>query len=128
LDLDDTIVLDTSPKTVTVANGGNYQVKAIVLAFAAKAAAPVSNITVASGSCSWTWTGTIAATKTLSVDCGTRTIRNDGADAYAGFGFNPAHTVADWLVLQPGNNSVTITWTCGGTATELTFTYYEGWA
>jgi len=131
LDYDDTIILDDAgtPRvtTATITNGGNRTVTAIVLAFRA-AGNPISAITFACGSCNWTFSGSVAAGKVLTIDTGTRSVRNDGADAYSYFALNAGHTVADWLQLASGSNSATITYTCAGAATALTLTYYDGWA
>ncbi len=127
LDYDDTITLDASPKSTTITNGGNRTVTATILTFTAAGNA-VSAITVVCGSCSWTFSGSVAPGKILTIDTGTRSIRNDGADAYSLFALNAGHTVADWLQLDPGANSATITYTCAGAATALNVTFYDGWA
>ena len=88
----------------------------------------ISGITFKCGSCDWTFSGSVAAGKVLTIDTGTRSIRNDGIDAYSLFALNAGHTVADWLQLAPGANSVTITYTCAGAATAFTPTFYDGWA
>ena len=127
LDYDDTITLDGSPKTTTITNGGNRTVTAVVLSIRA-AGNPISGIRFVCGSCDWTFSGSVAAGKVLTIDTGTRSIRNDGIDAYSLFALNAGHTVADWLQLAPGANSVTITYTCAGAATAFTPTFYDGWA
>lgn len=127
LDHDDTITLDSSPKSATITNGGNRTVTAAVLSIRA-AGNPISAITFACGSCNWTFSGSVAAGKVLTIDTGTRSIRNDGVDAYSLFTLNAGHTVADWLQLAAGANSVTITYTCAGAASTLTPTFYDGWA
>ena len=127
LDYDDTITLDAFPKSATITNGGNRTVTNAVLSFKA-AGNPVSAITLVCGSCDWTFSGSVAAGKILTIDCGTRSVRNDGVDAYSLFTLNAGHTVADWLQLKSGANAVTITYTCAGAATTLTPTFYDGWA
>jgi hypothetical protein len=127
LDMDNTITLDGSPKSATITNGGNRTVTATIVTFTAAGNA-ISAITFACGSCNWTFSGSVAAGKVLTVDTGTRSIRNDGTDAYSYFTLNAGHTVADWLQLDPGANAVTITYTCAGAATKLNVTYYDGWA
>lgn len=126
LDYDDEITLDASPKSITIANGGNRTVTPAILTFTA-AGNPISAITFACGSCNWTFSGTVAAGKALTIDTGTRSVRNDGADAYSSFALNAGHTVADWLQLEPGNNSATVTFTCAGAASTLTLSFYDGW-
>lgn len=131
LDYDDTITLDdgTPPQstTATITNGGNRTVTNAILSIRA-AGNPISAITLVCGSCDWTFSGSVAAGKVLTIDTGTRSVRNDGADAYSSFTLNAGHTVADWLQLAAGANSVTITYTCAGAASTLTPTFYDGWA
>ena len=127
LDMDNTITLDGSPKSATITNGGNRTVTATIVPFTAAGNA-ISGIRFVCGSCDWTFSGSVSAGKTLTIDTGTRSVRNDGADAYSLFTLNAGHTVADWLQLAPGANSVTITYTCAGAATALNVTYYDGWA
>ncbi|MBK8113268.1 MAG: hypothetical protein IPK44_01465 [Candidatus Accumulibacter sp.] len=127
LDYDDTILLDGSPKSATITNGGNRTVTAVVLGFRAAGNA-ISGIRFVCGSCDWTFSGSVAAGKILTIDTGTRSIRNDGVDAYSLLTLNAGHTVADWLQLAAGANTVTITYTCAGAASTLTPTFYDGWA
>ena len=126
LDYDDVITLDGSPKSATIANGGNRMQNEIILVFRA-AGNPISAITFKCGPVDWTFSGTVAAGKTLTVDCRTRSIRNDGVDAYNLLTLNAGHTVSDWCQLEPGNNAATITYTCAGNATTLDLAYYDGW-
>jgi hypothetical protein len=62
------------------------------------------------------------------VDCGLRSVKNNGVDAYSGFALNSGHAVADWLRLEPGANSVTITYSGNADASAtVTFSFYDGW-
>jgi hypothetical protein len=62
------------------------------------------------------------------VDCGARSIKNNGVDAYSGLTLNAGHTTAPWLRLAPGSNTVTITYSGNADASAtVTFSYYDGW-
>lgn len=126
-DGDEETVLATSPQTVVVDNDGKMPVRDAIINITAKTA-PITRIEISLGSCNWYYDGTIATNKTLIVDCGSKTITNDGAAAWNDFHLTGNHVVADWLVLQPGNNSVIVTKTGGGTTSTIEFVYSDGWA
>ena len=127
LDYDDDWTPASSGSTTTVTNGGNRTVTAVVITVTA-GTSQISTIRLRVGSCDWTFNGTVAAGKVLSVDCGTRSIRNNGADAYSSLTLNPGHTVADWFQLAAGNNTVTINYADNGDSSAVVlFTYYDGW-
>lgn len=126
LDYADVITLDGTPKSATIVNGGNRMQNEIILVFRA-AGNPIDTIRFVCGSVDWTFNGTVAAGKVLTIDCRTRSVRNDGVDAYTLLDLNAGQTVADWCQLEPGNNSATITYNCAGNATRLDLAYYDGW-
>ena len=126
LDYDDVITLDGTPKSATIVNGGNRMQNEIILVVRA-AGNPIDTIRFVCGPCDWTFNGTVAAGKTLTIDCRTRSIRNDGVDAYTLLDLNAGQTVADWCQLEPGNNAATITYNCAGNATRVDLAYYDGW-
>jgi hypothetical protein len=119
--------LDTTPKSIVVANDGNARVDDAVITIVAKTSS-ITVLTVAvAGVSSFTWTGTLVANKALVINCGARTVKNDGADAYSGFVLDAGHTVAEWLRLQPGNNTVVITRTGGDATSTYSIAFADGW-
>lgn len=89
----------------------------------------ISQIRVQCGSCDWTWKSTVPAGDMLTIDCGTRSVKLEGADAYTYMTLNAGHTVADWLQLQPGSNTVTISYTGNASGSALiAFSYLDNWA
>lgn len=127
-DNDEMTVLSTSPQTVVVDNDGLQAVRDAVINVTALTA-PITSLTIGvTGVTEFTWTGTLATNKTLVIDCGAKTVKNDGVGAWAGFAFTGNHKVADWLVLQPGNNSVVVSKTGGGTTSTIEFVFADGWA
>ena len=75
-----------------------------------------------------TWAGTITDGQALVIDCGARTVKNNGVDAYSGLTLHSTnHVIDDWLRLEPGNNSVLVAYTGGnGTSTAL-FNFNDLW-
>jgi len=116
----DTITLDTTPKEGEINNAGNGLVRSIVITVTA----PTTAITVVdienleTGHISKIrYTGTIAIGKALVIDCGAKTVKNDGVNAFSGFSIVTAtHTTPEWLRLMTGNNTIKVTRT-GGAAT-----------
>lgn len=116
--------LGASPKTIALGNSGNAVVRDMVVTITPKTA-DITALTVAiSGTAEWTFSGTIVMNKSLVVDCGARTVRNDGVDAYSSFALTANHKSSDWLPLAPGLSSVVVTKTGGSTDGNALFSYY----
>ncbi len=126
---DDTTPLDSSPKTITLTNGGNVRVTNPILTIKA-GSAPITALTVeVSGVSKWTYSGTIAEGKSVVIDCGSRSVENDGTGDYEHFALDATgHLVADWLQLQPGSNSIKVTLTGGATDSTFRVQFSDGWA
>lgn len=71
------------------------------------------------------WNGSLGSGQTLVIDSGALSVRRNGASAYSGFGFLPAHSADGWMILRPGVNGVTVV-TTGGNATA-TLEFYPRW-
>lgn len=128
LDGNELTVLTSSPQTITVDNDGNVAVRdAVVMITAGSTAITYLKVGI-SGVCEWEYAGSISAGQALVVDCGAKSVLNNGANAYSGFELTANHTVADWLVLEPGNNSVVVTRTGGGSTSTVEFVFSDGWA
>ncbi len=84
----------------------------------------VTSITVTNSSSghAWTYAGSIAATKTLVVDCGAQSVENDGSDDYANF-TGPTDK-DEWMELIPGTNVFTVEIT-GATAILFEVEFYD---
>lgn len=120
--------LDASPKTVTVANGGNLRVDDAVVTVTASGS-PITALTVAiSGVSEITWTGTLAVGQSLVIDCGTQSVLNNGVAAYSALSRTANHKVPELLRLEPGNNAVVVTRTGGDNASTISIAHYGGWA
>ena len=127
-DSDEKTTLTTSPQTVVVDNDGNMAVRdAIIMVKAGNA--PITYLKIGiSGVTEFYYDGTIATGTTLTIDTEVKTVLNVAASAWNNFHLTANHKVADWLVLEKGNNSVVVTTTGGGTGSTIEFRYSDGWA
>jgi len=92
------------------------------------ASAEISSVSVYSAErgIDWTWTGTLAAGTTLTVDDEAQTVTNAGSDAYSGFVLWSGHTATGWLNLEPGNQSLSVS--VVGSATAVSLAWYNVFA
>ena len=126
----DTTTLDTSPKSITVANGGNRRVTdAIITVSVPGGGTPMTGLNIYVAGISYiSFSGTIAAGTSLVIDCGALTALNNGADAWSGIIRNATdHKIDDLLRLEAGNNSVVVSHTDVGTNSTVNFAYSDGW-
>jgi hypothetical protein len=127
----DEIVLDTSPKTCTVTNGGNKPITDLVITVTA-GAADITALTIAcsndEGTYSITYSGGIKSGESLVIGCGARTVKNDGVADFDHFTLGGTHNRAKWLVLAAGSNPVTVTKTGGSTDSTILFSFFDKWA
>lgn len=121
----DSFTLNAVPKACVTGNSGNAVVRDCVLTVTALISM-ITQLTVAiSGVAEWTFTGNIATGTALVVDCGARTVRNNGADAFSGFTLTSNHKSPDWLPLPPGGfTTVNVSRTGGGTTSTAEFARY----
>lgn len=129
-DSGESYALDASPKSINIVIGtdkGRAPIRAVRIKVTA-GNAPITAMTIArSGGESLTFSGTLAAGKSLVIDTGTLQVTNDGNDAYASMVFSPTANMAVWFSLQAGTNALTVTFSGGGTGSTIDFTYYEAW-
>lgn len=131
--LDDGLVLDEAviafPATgnVVLANNGNYPVRRVVFTITA-AGTNITQVTITkTGETALRWVGTLLVGNSLVIDCGAWTVKNNGVDVFSGFTRGAGHTIMDWLVLEPGNNTIELTRT-GGAGSTVDIAYDDGWA
>ena len=72
---------------------------------------------------------TIAVSKSLVIDCGAGTVKNDGVNAIAYFSLGANHAIPDWLRLEAGGsvNTIRVTRAGGGSNSTIRFDWYEAW-
>jgi hypothetical protein len=131
---DNKFTLTSSPDTITVQNDGNREATGIVFDIANPAlAAAITVIEIEStdGGFHFTWTGSLAAGQTLSIDTRDRSVLKASADAYSGFAYGANHEIAYWASLPGGPTTdvdVTITGgSIGVTNPTIQVSYYDAW-
>ncbi len=124
----DRYALNSTPKTLTITNGGNVFTDDVVLTLEA-GATQVTGLTVAVGACHLVYSGIVAATKSLVIDCSPlrRSVLNDGNADYASLALGPNHASEAWLRLAVGANSMVVSRSGGGADTYLTVAFSDGW-
>lgn len=106
----------------SIVNDGTAPVFDAVVTLTASGGALVNpTLTIAGYGIYLKYTGSIADTKALVVDCGAMTVKNDGANAYSGFSIEAGHTNRGWMPLAAatitlavagtGSGSVGVAWT-----------------
>lgn len=77
-----------------------------------------------------TYAGTIDAAEEMVIDTGAITAENpDGTDIdWDDWDFGANHGVNEWIRFKPGDNTVEVTWTGGGTASIATFAFRDAYA
>lgn len=120
--------ITTSPQNVTLANAGNARVRSVVVTVTGSAT-PITSAKVGISTLSEIqWTGSLGSGHSLVIDGGAHSVKKDTADAYATFSLTANHVIADWLRLEPGNNTVVVTIAPGGALpAAVKFEYYDAW-
>ncbi len=90
---------------------------------------PMSGVTIGrTGGESLEYGGSIQVGGALEIDCGTMQVSCTGdSGAYDKLVFAPTADMGAWFSLQPGDNSITVTYTGGGVGKKISFEYYEAW-
>ena len=88
----------------------------------------MSDVRFRCGSADWAWRSTIPVSTVLTINCGTKTVLLGTANAYAHFQLGSNHATADWLALEPGNNTITLDYSGNGNSTAtVQLAYPDGW-
>lgn len=111
----------------SVSNGGNLPVTDVRFTITAGATG-LTNPILSGGGMDLRWTGTIAATKTLVIDCGALSVLNDGADAYSGLALGSNHALEHWCRLQPGVTEIELAITGTLTGATWAIAFRDRWA
>jgi hypothetical protein len=119
--------LSGTPQNVVLVNEGNLPVSAVTFSIKAGNAA-ITSVHIVGNGTDLTWTGTLAAGKTLIIDGATDTVTNDGALAInntAGvLTWNNGHTKDDLFELVAlGSTTYAITGSGGGTGVQAIVEY-----
>lgn len=129
-DSGETYALDVSPKTLTINNGGNVTVDDVIMTITAQTTAiTLLVIKRKIGAITYehlVYTGSIAATESLVIDCGALSVKNDGAGDSEHFARGSDHKSDEWLLLEDGDNTIEVTRTGGGATSSIDFQFYDG--
>jgi hypothetical protein len=87
---------------LTVSNGGQITVDDAVLTVTATAAISAVRVECPAAGIGLAWAGSLGAGASLVIDCGAKTVRVNGVDAYSGFSLAAGHTAEGWLPLAKG--------------------------
>jgi hypothetical protein len=71
------------------------------------------------------YTGTVNNTKALVIDCGAKTVKNDGANAYSGFSLQAAHTARNWMPLTVATHTLAVAASSG--TGNVSVAFYKRW-
>jgi len=100
-----------SPYILEPVGGGEAPVYDAVFTLQA-ATSPITSVSMAdeASSIDWTWTGSVAAGQSLTIDCGAFSVQNNGVNAYSSFVLNNDHASDYWCAILPGTeNEFTVT-------------------
>lgn len=111
-----------APTGLLVQNGGDVTVSDAVFRVT-RTSGTITGVRVSGPGIDWTWTGSLGSGQTLTVDCGSQTMRLGLLDAYSGWSRGAGHTAPGWLPLTVGDTLLTVTLTGG--AGDVTVTHYN---
>ncbi len=123
---DVTETMTGSPYAFGVENAGNRPVRNAIITVSADDAALTAVALSTTNGTALSWTGTVAAGDSLVFDCGAKSVKNDGVNAYSGLTYDSGHTIDDWLRIA-GSMDITITYTGGGSSPTATADFDDGW-
>ncbi len=99
----------------SIVNDGTAPVYDAIITLTASGGALVNPTMIISAiGVSLKYTGSIADTKALVVDCGAMTVKNDGANAYSGFSLESGHTARGWMPLTVATHTLAVAGTGSG--------------
>jgi len=127
----DTITLAANPQSGEINNAGTAVATQIVITTTAVTAA-ISAIIIENEEVGHiakiTYTNEIAIGKALVIDCGAKSVLNDGVEDFDGFDIVIAtHKTTEWLRLKSGNNTIKITRTDGHADNTVNFAFDDAW-
>lgn len=124
---DTLFTLTTTSESCACPNNGNRVVENAVITVTAAGSA-ITQVTIISVSAgiSLKYVGSIAAGEALVIDCGAKSVKDNGVDAYSGFTLESGHTQEEWLPLEPGTTTLTVARTGGNSSSTIRFEYSDG--
>lgn len=125
---DTLFTLTTTSEACACPNDGNRVVtNAIITITAAGSAITEVTIISVSAGISLKYVGNIAAGQALVINCGAKSVKDNGTDSYSGFTLESGHTQEEWLPLEPGTTTLTVARTGGNGSSTIRFEYSDGY-
>jgi hypothetical protein len=116
---------------IIVPNNGNIDVEDCIITVTAQTSSitnlVIERISQAAIHEHLIYTGTILATKSLVIDCGAGSVKNDGVGDSAHFSRGADHKYDGWFKLESGSNVIQVISTGGGATSSIEFNFYDGW-
>lgn len=119
--------LNTSPKSITIANAGNLPVDNVQFILTA-GSANITTFSLSGPDWGFSWSGILVAGSTLTIDTGAFSVLNAGGNDYANFTLATNHKVEKWVSFTPGNNTFSVAKVGGSTNSTLAAVFYDRWA
>jgi len=120
--------LDASPKTCVTNNNSNTIQRDVIITITA-GSADITAIRMTATAAGLTYdieyTTRIVAGKSLVIDCGSRSVQNDGVGDYQNFGMTTSHESDWWFVIDAGRFSFDVTFTGGSTDSTISLQYTD---
>lgn len=125
---DTLFALDAVPKSCACPNDGNRVVNNAIITITAAGSA-ITEVTIISVSAgiSLKYVGSIAAGEALVINCGAKSVKDNGVDSYSGFTLESGHTQEEWLPLEPGTTTLSISRTGGNNSSTARIAYADGY-
>lgn len=115
---------------LAITNGGNTNNTSPIITISATGD-DIEAVHMACNVCSWTYTGVVPVGRQLVIDCGARSVRNAGIGDYNGLTFDSTHRTSEWMILEPGANTIVYTIQTknqGSTPPPtVNFDFYDAW-
>jgi len=116
-----------SPKAIANQTNSGNVTQAIMTITITAVTSSITAVTLANADSghSFSWAGTLLATKALIINTGTKSIKNNGVDAFAGF--TPPTNKPEWFALIADQNDLTFTRTGGDNSSSINLNYWDAW-
>lgn len=111
----------SSPNIFTVTTSGNAFTRPIIKVTAGSSNITTLIVTNLTTDQSWSYSGTILSGESLILDTDLLTLENDGANAFSSFSGEPQ------MILLPGDNLFSVTFTGGSTNSVIRVDYFDRW-
>lgn len=121
-------ILLTTAMSQVVTNGGNLPVNDVKLTLTTASFGLFAPLFMVAPNYALLWDSTLPVNSTLVIDCGARSVTLNGVNAYEHFRLGPTHKKNDWMLLEPGANTVALIALGTKTGATWSVTFKDWWA